>query len=231
MDRVQSSYAPSLRLLASLNSTADARASDGPLRLLAVGLSETPRLKNSRLPDVSRELNAATAACPPERQTVLRDALATRAAVETALPEHDVLHFACHGRQFPRNPLSSELHLYDRALSVRDLRWSSLRRARLAVLSACQTALGGTTLMDKGLHLGAALHMAGCRDVVGTSWTVPDSSAAEIMERLYRYLRRDGELQPGLAAEALHLAVRELRSEVPDLCGAWAPFVHMGGSR
>jgi len=231
LDRVQSSYAPSLRLLASLNSTADARASDGPRRLLAVGLAQTPRLKNSDLPNVSRELAAATAACPAERQTVLRDALATRAAVEAALPEHDVLHFACHGRQFPRDPLSSELHLYDRPLSVGDLRWSSLRRARLAVLSACQTALGGTTLMDEGLHLGAALHMAGCRDVVGTLWTVPDTSAAEIMERLYGHLRRDGELQPGLAAEALHLAVRDLRSEAADLCGAWAPFVHMGGAR
>ena len=231
MDRVQSSYAPSLRLLSSLNSTADARASAGPPRLLAVGLSETPQLKNSRLPEVSRELAAATAASAPERQTVLRDELATRAAVEAALPEHDVLHFACHGRQFPRNPLSSELYLYDRALSVRDLRWSSLRRARMAVLSACQTALGGTTLMDEGLHLGAALHMAGCRDVVGTLWTVSDSSTAEIMERLYRYLRRDGELQPGLAAEALHLAVRDLRSEAPDLCGAWAPYVHVGGGR
>jgi hypothetical protein len=231
MDRVQSSYAPSLRLLASLNSTADVRASDGPQRLLAVGLAQTPRLKNSHLPDVSRELAAATAACPPERQTVLRDALATHAAVEAALPEHDLLHFACHGRQFPQNPLASELHLYDRPLSVRDLRWSSLRRARLAVLSACQTALGGTTLMDEGLHLGAALHMAGCRDVVGTLWTVPDSSAAEIMESLYGHLRRDGELQPGLAAEALHLAVRDLRSEAADLCGAWAPFVHMGGGR
>jgi tetratricopeptide (TPR) repeat protein len=231
MDRVQSSYAPSLRLLASLNSTADARASEGPARLLAVGLAQTPRLKNSRLPDVSRELAAVTAACPPERQTVLSDERATRAAVEAALPEHDVLHFACHGRQFPQDPLSSELHLYDRTLSVGDLRWSSLRRARLAVLSACQTAVGGTTLMDEGLHLGAALHMAGCRDVIGTLWTVPDSSTAEIMERVYGHLRRDGELQPGLAADALHLAVRDLRSEAPDLGGAWAPFVHVGGGR
>ena len=236
MDRVQSSYAPSLRLLASLNSTADGavsggRVSGGPSRLLAVGLAETPRLRNSRLPDVNRELAAAIAACPAEHRTVLRDELATRAAVEAALPAHDVLHFACHGRQFPQNPLSSELHLYDRALSVGDLRWSSLRQARLAVLSACQTALSGTTLIDEGLHLGAALHMAGCRDVVGTLWTVPDSSAAEIMERLYGYLRREGELQPGLAAEALHLAVRDLRSEAADLCGAWAPFVHVGGGR
>jgi hypothetical protein len=25
--------------------------------------------------------------------------------------------------------------------------------------------------------------------------------------------------------------VRDLRSKVPDLCGAWAPFVHVGGGR
>jgi CHAT domain-containing protein len=162
---------------------------------------------------------------------VLRDELATRATVEAALPAHDVLHFACHGRQFPSDPLSSSLYLYDRALSVGELRWSSLRRARLAVLSACQTAASGTTLTDEGLHLGAVLHMAGCRDVVGTLWTVPDSSAAQVAERLYEHLWRGGEFQPGLAAQALHLAVRELRSEAADLCGAWAPFIHVGGGR
>ena len=110
MDRVGCVVpAPSLRLLASLNSTADARASAGRPRLLAVGLSETPRLKNSRLPDVSPgDLAAVHHHLSPERQTVLRDALATRSAVEAALPEHDVLHFACHGRQFPKNPLSCD---------------------------------------------------------------------------------------------------------------------------
>lgn len=182
------------------------------------------------LPKVSWELAAVTGAFPEPRVTVLADAEATVSAVKAALPDHDWLHFACHGRQYPRDPSASRLYLHDGSLSVRDLRWAELQRSRLAVLSACQTATSGTTLLNEGLHLGAAVHIAGCRQVVGTLWTVGDSSAAQVVDRFYKHLSIDGEPDASRAATALHRAVGELRAESPDLC-TWAPFVHIGAGQ
>jgi tetratricopeptide (TPR) repeat protein len=234
MDRVQSSYAPSLRLLAHVNQQADDRHGSRPgssPRLLAVGLTNTPRLENSMLPNVPRELATVSSAFSPAQQTILCDDQATRRAVEQALPLHDWLHFACHSLQYPHNPSWSALHLYDRPLSVGDLRWSDLHGTRLAVLSACQTAVGGVKLLGEGLHLGAAMHVAGCRDVVGTLWTVRDSSAVEFVDQLYRHLRHDDQIDGHRAAVGVHLAVRELRSRVPDLYASWASFIHVGGGQ
>jgi CHAT domain-containing protein len=230
MDRVKSSYAPSLRLLAHLNSgTIGPGVVQDPPRLLAVGLSDTPGER--ALPEVRRELAAVSEVLPEDQVTVLSDEQATVSAVLDALPRHDWLHFACHGRQYARDPSYAKLCLHDGPLSVRDLRGVDLRRNRLAVLSACQTAMSGTTLMNEGLHLGAAMHVAGCREVVGTLWAVGDSSTAQVVKNLYGHLSHGGALDVGRVATALHDAVRELRAEAPDLCSAWAPFVHIGASR
>jgi CHAT domain-containing protein len=232
MDRVCSSYAPSLRLLAHLNrEAAGAEPIARPARLLAVGLSETPRLANSQLPNVTRELAAASRDLPPNRRTVLHDEKATVAAVKRALPHHDLFHFACHGKQYPRDPASSKLYLHDGHLSVGELRWSELRHSRLAVLSACETAMSGVTLMNEGLHLGAAMHVAGCPEVVGSLWSVGDTAAAQVVEGLYARVIRAGTFHPEAVATALHAAALELRAEVPDLYSSWAPFVHLGAGR
>lgn len=232
MDRVMCSYAPSLRLLAHLN-TALTRE-EAPIRsprLLAVGLSETSRLANASLPHVPAEMAAVSRAFPKDRRTVLTDVEATVASVTAALPRHDWLHFACHARQFPRDPSSSQLYLHDGSLSVSQIRRYDLRDSRLAVMSACETAANGITLMDEGLYLGAAMHFAGCPDVVATLWTIGDSSAAQVAERLYEHLLCEGESTAGQVATGLHLAVRELRAQAPDLCSSWAPFIHIGAGR
>ncbi|MEV0600365.1 CHAT domain-containing protein [Streptomyces sp. NPDC050315] len=232
MDYVMSSYAPSLRLLAHLNTglvheELQARAP----RLLAVGLCDTPQLANSSLPHVPKEVAAVSRMFPEGRRTVLTDAEATVSAVEEALPRHHWLHFACHARQNPRNPSSSQLYLHDGPLTVSKVRRHDLRNSRLAVMSACETATSGITLMDEGLYLGGAMHVAGCPDVVATLWTIADSSAAQVTERLYAHLLRNGEPDAEQVATALHLAVHGLRAQAPDLYSSWAPFVHIGAGR
>jgi CHAT domain len=47
-----------------------------------------------------------------------------------------------------------------------------------AFLSACQTATGGLANSDEAINLAAALQYAGWRHVIGTLWSIWDTSAA-----------------------------------------------------
>ena len=55
-------------------------------------------------------------------------------------------------------------------LKVFQIMQQPLRDASLAVLSACQTAMGDENLPDEVIHLGATLLFAGFRGVVATMW-------------------------------------------------------------
>jgi CHAT domain-containing protein len=78
---------------------------------------------------------------------------------------------------------------------------------------------------------------AGYRRVVGTMWSIRDSTAQRVAVEFYDYLFKHSEEGSGdrfdgsLSAYALHHAVQELRkttdySETSLL--TWLPFVHFG---
>jgi CHAT domain-containing protein len=95
------------------------------------------------------------------------------ASVETVLshlPTVSIAHFACHGEQNALNPLDSALILHDGRLKVSQIIQQPLPNASLAVLSACQTAMGDAKLPDEVIHLGATLLFAGFRGVIATMW-------------------------------------------------------------
>jgi CHAT domain-containing protein len=86
------------------------------------------------------------------------------------LPTTSVAHFACHGTQNTQNPLKSALLLRDGQLEVSQIIQLYMPNASLAVLSACETAMGDENLPDEVIHLGAGLFFAGFRGVVATMW-------------------------------------------------------------
>jgi tetratricopeptide (TPR) repeat protein len=151
---------------------------------------------------------------------------ATRDAVLDALPRHGVLHFACHGRARPDEPLESALLLAgDDALTVRDLLEHRLPGARLAVLSACETSVVGTRLVDEVVGLPTGFLQAGVAGVIATSWEVEDESAALLVRRFF------DEWSGGSPAAALRAAQRWVRDSTngdklatyPDLAGQHDP--------
>ena len=81
-----------------------------------------------------------------------------------------IAHFACHGEQNRRNPLESSLTLEDGQLKISRIMQQSTPNASLAVLFACETAMGDEDLPDEAMHLGATLLFAGFRGVVATMW-------------------------------------------------------------
>lgn len=150
---------------------------------------------------------------------------ATRDAVLTKAAGADFLYFATHGAADPAHPLEggflvlSGLKGTESLWTAREIQETRLR-ARLAVLSACQTGLGKTH--DAGIiGLARSFQLAGVPRVVMSLWSVYDDATAELMQAFVRHLRT---LAP---AEALRQAMLEVRRRRPDPA-EWASFVIFG---
>ncbi|MCE6994978.1 CHAT domain-containing protein [Saccharothrix sp. S26] len=227
LDRVVSSYTPTLRALAR------ARQADAPAtadrRLLAVSLPEPPpgEVALSPLPGARAEAEFFARALPGAHTLRVGEA-ATHAAVTEDLRTHAYAHFACHGAQDLRDPSTGALYLWDKPLTVLDVAGLDLAHAELAYLSACHTAVGGATLPDEAIHLAAALQLAGYRHVVATLWTVADRTAVDVATSVYSALVDGDGLDLADTARVLHRTVRALRDADPRDPTRWAPYVHSG---
>ncbi|MBB4934416.1 hypothetical protein F4561_005236 [Lipingzhangella halophila] len=251
IDRVISSYTPTVQALAYArrHTTDTTPASDDSA--LVVAMPTTPDLDGqAALPYAAdeaaaarRHLPSATVLCTPDPDAADGDptVVPTKARVLQRLPECAIAHFACHGTTDPDAPSHSRLLLSDHAqdpLTVASLGPVRLDEARLAYLSACNTAaIHDTDLLDEAIHVASAFQLAGFPHVVGTLWEINDRIAVTVADSFYTHLRGpNGNLDPDRAAYALHSAVRAVRdgadlpqgydrTKVPSL---WAAYLHTG---
>lgn len=219
LDRVVSSYTPTARA----RNPEPAGTAPGTTVIVPV-----PDLPGAALPGVTEETAAIGALVPAA--SVLTNP--THDTVLAALPDHQVAHFACHGRADLADPARSHLVLADHAtapLTVTEI--GALRlSAGLAYLSACATSVTAARLADEALHITGAFHLAGYHNVVGTLWSIDDTTAAEFAAGFYRLLTDDGTVAPrtGRSAAALHEVTRRLRERYPDVPAVWAAYTHTG---
>ncbi|MFD5451083.1 CHAT domain-containing protein [Streptomyces sp. NPDC003470] len=225
LDRVTSSYTPTLR---ALHHARQRVARPAGTTALVIGVAEAAGA--APLPGARRETEHLAGLLPGA--AVLTDAAATRSAVVSALPRHAHVHFACHALSDLARPSESRLVLHDateRPLTVRDLARLRLPSARLAYLSACDTLRSSPELADEAVHIVSALQMAGFPHVVGSLWHVVDAVGAEVARGVYEELRTGGgALDVSRTAGALHTAVRALRDRYPGTPSLWACQVHAG---
>jgi CHAT domain-containing protein len=196
MDRIVSSYTPTLRALryARQRPTLPGKH-HGPV---VVGLPSTRG--QSDLPGVAREIGDLRARFPHGQFLIGADA--TRQAVLDALPDRPWVHFACHGTQNIQNPQDGQLVLHDAPLMIRDIGAMHLQQGELAFLSACQTARGGVTIADEAVTLTAGLQLAGYRHVIGTLWNIADSHAPDIANDVYARISANRGAESGTSGAA-----------------------------
>ncbi|GAA2596798.1 CHAT domain-containing protein [Streptomyces lienomycini] len=229
LDRVVSSYTPTVGALRYARTRAAAPRPHGPL--LAVALPETPGARP--LGGARREVEVLRGLLPTH---VLYEEHATFQQVMDALPRHPCVHFACHGVSEPADPSNGRLLVHDHAtrpLTVRAISHLELPAARLAVMSACETARGGGELADESIHITSAFQLAGYAHAVGTLWPVHDAVAVRVTRLLYGELRTEGaDGAPGLddtrTAHALHQAILRCRTTFAASPSLWAAHVHAG---
>jgi CHAT domain-containing protein len=120
------------------------------------------------LPNVDAEINlvAGIALSVEAHPNTLIQGGATNKEMAQALKSVDIVHTACHGVQNAVDPLRSAFHLNDN----RKLTVSDLKHARLAFLSARETAKGDRKKPNQVIHLAATMLFVGFKSDVGTVW-------------------------------------------------------------
>ncbi len=227
-DSIVSSYTPTLRaLISSRKARTDAMSPD---EVLVVGLSDTPMLPELRKVESEVRLLERLTGC-----TVLRNEQATKERFLSELPGKSWLHFAGHGSQDLRDSATGALYCYDHVtagpVSVSDLMGIDTSDARLAFLSACETARGAVRLPDEAAHIAGALQMAGFVHVIATRWIVADSVALRVARHFYEQLLTSGDprhLDASRAAIVLHATIRYLRDTRGLSPAHWASYMHVG---
>ena len=208
---------------------------------LRLGERQTPRTsgvlalapRSSALPGSLEEVTAIQALYG-RQATVLTNAAATEAEFRASAARYAVVHLATYGVLNKHNPLFSYVALnpggdVDGRLEVHEVFGLELR-ARLLVLSACQTALASGLLSDvpsgdDWVGLVRAFLGVGAANVIATLWPVEDRATAKVMEMLYRKLRA-GQAESAALSSAQREALR-----IPAVADPffWAGFVLVGG--
>ncbi|CAE7200089.1 unnamed protein product [Rhizoctonia solani] len=223
-DYVISSYTPTLTaLLASTPSTLSCNS-----QVLSIGQPNTPG--HNELPGTITELKHIKAHVENRAgYSELTGAQATAEAVLNAMEQHDWVHLACHAHQNVYDPTKSGFFLHDGTLDLVAINRRSFKNKGLAFLSACQTAKGDETLPNEAVHLASGMLMAGYSSVIATMWSVGDTEAPFVADKVYGQLMKTGTLGNGEAGRALHDAVEALRGRVGEKdFGLWVPFIHIG---
>ena len=226
MDIAVSSYTPTLEALLKPRTKVTVN-SEYP-KTLVVSQPNTPGY--SPIGGTREEAGIVMSLLDPSATSSLDDEDGTVDAVIHGMETHSWVHLACHGIQDRADPLNSAFALYDGRLTLETLMTKHLPNADLAVLSACQTATGDEKLSEEAVHLAAGMLNIGYKSVIGTMWSIYDSSAPVVMGKFYEVMAEQveagGELQP---AYALHEATKALREKygVSDFV-RWMPFVHFG---
>jgi CHAT domain-containing protein len=193
-------FAPNARIVASLSGRQPGPA---PLRVLVVDNS-APEWEMT-----NAEIAAVRASA--ERVRVLSGADAARDCVLAELPYWNAYHFTCHGRADDVDPLAGGLLLRDGLLTVGDILASRVQNAQLAVLSACETSIPHSDLLDEVVGLPVALMEAGIPGVIGALWEVEPRASVLLVRRFYQ--RRDAGMHPAVALQQAQAWLRQVTNE------------------
>lgn len=154
-------------------------------------------------------------------------------AASPGLGRYRILHFATHGFLDTAHPELSGLafsqvdehgNLLDGFLRLQDVYRLRLN-ADLVVLSGCETALGKHLRGEGLVGLSHGFLHAGASQVVSSLWPVRDRATAELMERFYRAMFKDGLRAPAALRQAQIEMWNQRQWRDPYY---WAAFVAQG---
>ncbi|MCB0859484.1 MAG: CHAT domain-containing protein [Solirubrobacterales bacterium] len=126
----------------------------------------------------------------------------------TQAPSADLLHIGCHAEASLLRFSETGIRLHDGVIFANEVVAMPLK-ARLAVASACQTAVPEKIrASDESFSFASCLMAAGARCVVASHWRVNDIAAGILMVRFYN--DPDVLNEPAVALQRAHLWMRDL---------------------
>jgi len=233
------SFSPSSTVFIHCANIARQKESLSVEHCLSIGQSEFKQssLRNFSLPSTKKEAEQV-ASYYRSNSKVLVDSAATESSVRQEISNAEVIHIATHNLVNERRPGLSGLALWEEAdastpnndgmLQAEEISRLKLPRAKLVVLSACQTWIGRDYYGEGMVGMARAFIAAGSPVVVASLWNINSQTTAKFMDGFHR--RRAGS---GITTAR---AIRETQIEM--LRGvsagyrrpsAWAGFIVVGG--
>lgn len=221
------SYAPSASVLVLATENARRKAQVLDERLLSVGNPDFDREENPNLPDLQEAEVEATGIAGLYRKSVeLLGAEATEDKFLLSFAGVEVVHFAGHFVANRQSPGNSKLLFAGGELRSSELGAYKLPKAKLVVLSACETGFERYDKSEGAIGIARTLLALGAPVVVASQWKVDSETTRDLMISFHRNRKERG--RP--SAESLRQAQLEVMSR--DKTRApfyWAAFSLFGG--
>jgi CHAT domain-containing protein len=221
------SYAPSASVL--VLATENARRKEKVIEesLLSIGNPDFDREENPNLSDLQGAAAEARGILPDYRKT--KDLIGSDATRERFLNDFtnfEVVHFAGHFVANPQSPGNSKLLFAGGDLHSNELGAFKLPKAKLFVLSACQTGFERYNKSEGAIGIARTLLALGAPLVVASQWKV-DSEPTKDLMIAFHYNRTK---KKQTSAESLRQAQLEmLNQESTKAPFYWAAFSLFGG--
>jgi len=185
------SYLPAIGVLRATEKIAGESDRASENCLLAFGNPITKAIAFlGTLPFAEKEVKKIAALFAEGRTALEVGAQATKAAYRNLASKYSVIHLATHGLISEERPMDSALVLAPEAdddglLTVKDILSMPPLKAKMVVLSACQTGRGKIT-GDGVVGLSRAFIIAGAPSVVVSQWNVDDVMTEYQMNEFYK---------------------------------------------
>jgi CHAT domain-containing protein len=245
------SYAPSLTVLREMKAQRNKHGvNEASLTLLALGnpaigqgAAERATLslrgaKLDPLPTAEQEVKALGQVYGAAHSKIYTGPKACEDLVKTEAGHADVLHFATHGILNDTEPMYSRLVLAQGDKNEDGLleAWELMRlnlKARLAVLSACETARGRFGAGEGVIGLTWAMFVAGVPTTLVSQWKVESASTSGLMINFHRQMKAlSAAARARVMAEAWRQAALKLmKNPATSHPFYWAGFVLVGDDR
>jgi CHAT domain-containing protein len=220
-------YAPSSSVL--VLATENARRKE-PVRnenLLSIGNPDFDREENLNLADLrSAEAEARAIAAGYEKSLELFGSAATKDAFLRDFANVEVVHFAGHFVANRQSPGNSKLLFAGGELRSSELGAYKLPKAKLVVLSACETGFERYDKSEGAIGIARTFLALGAPLVVASQWKVDSEPTKDLMIAFHRNRKEKGMT----SAESLRQAQLEVlsrdRTKAPFY---WAAFSLFGG--
>jgi CHAT domain-containing protein len=161
-----------------------------------------------------------------------------RLSADGALAKYRIVHFATHGAvadQLPGmsepglilTPPEKQTEIDDGYLSASEIGALKLD-AEWVILSACNTAAGGSQGAEALSGLARAFFYAGARSLLVSHWQVASDSTVKLITKAIAELKADPNIGRAEALRRSMLAIIDTGKDYEAHPAFWAPFVLVG---
>jgi CHAT domain-containing protein len=218
-------YTPSASVLVLATENARSKEQISDESLLSVGNPDFDREENPNLPDLkAAETESRFIAGKYRHSMELLRAEATKDKFLRSFADFEVVHFAGHFLANSQSPANSKLLFAGGVLRSSELSGFKLPKAKLVVLSACETGFERYNRSEGAIGIARTFLALGAPVVVASQWKV-DSEPTKVLMTAFHHNRRTKQLTSAesLRQAQLHMLAAE-ETNAPFYWGAFSLY-------